>query len=355
MGSPSPRIPPIMNPSYRQTFSRHSVLFSLPVVITTVLAIWFVAGTPKQYSAGASLFVDTKSGPSSLDESNSTIIPPATRAQQFLTELLATKQFQGEVGRGPLDEYLTKHSSEGWGPTGLLRKLRGSGSVADRRAKALDVKHVLTMLPGGQVLGIELRGPTPEVAVGTLQALITAFNQQRRELDVSRQQGAMARYGNQVKAAKSALVRLSSQIASNTHSPAEVQGLVQAQQTAQAQLRNATRGYNQAALGLDVAKAETNSYTEIDQPNLPAPPVSGMKKSVMMVFAGMFVGFLISLLAVVLLTGTDERAVQEELRDVVAQAQHDPVPLDRDAVKSSNGSNGSGAQEAEPKKAERAG
>ena len=41
------------------------------------------------------------------------------------------------------------------------------------------------MLPGGQVLSIELHGPTPEVAVGTLEALITAFNQQRRELDVA--------------------------------------------------------------------------------------------------------------------------------------------------------------------------
>ena len=344
-----------MNPSYRQTFSRHSVLFSLPVVITTVLAIWFVAGTPKQYRAGAALFVDTKSGPSSLDEPNSTITPPANRAQQFLTELLATKQFQGEVGRGPLDEYLTKHSSEGWGPTGLLRKLRGSGSVADRRAKALDAKHVLTMLPGGQVLGIELRGPTPEVAVGTLQALITAFNQQRRELDVNRQRGAMTTFANRINAAKSTLARVNSQLADGTRSPAEIQGLLQAQRTAQAQLRNATRGYPQAALGLDVAKGEKDSYTVMDAPNLPAPPVSGMKKSVMMVFAGMFVGFLISLLAVVLLTGSDEKAVQDELRDVVAQAEHDPVPLDRDAVKSSNGSNGSGAQEAEPKKAERAG
>ena len=91
-----------------------------------------------------------------------------------------------------------------------------------------------------------------------------------------------------------------------------------------------------------------------DAPNLPAPPVSGMKKSVMMVFAGMFVGFLISLLAVVLLTSGESKAEEDELRDVVAQAHNDPVPLDRDAVKSSNG-NGAGAQESAPKKAERAG
>ena len=92
MGSPSLESPPIMNPSYRQTFSRHKVLFSLPVVITTLLAIWFVAGTPKQYRAGATLFVDTKAGQSSLDNPNPAGTPPAARAQQLLTELLATKR-----------------------------------------------------------------------------------------------------------------------------------------------------------------------------------------------------------------------------------------------------------------------
>ena len=39
-------------------------------------------------------------------------------------------------------------------------------------------------------------------------------------------------------------------------------------------------------------------------------PVSGIKKSVMMVFAGMFVGFLISLLAVVLLTSSESKAAR---------------------------------------------
>jgi hypothetical protein len=73
----------------------------------------------------------------------------------------------------------------------------------------------------------------------------------------------------------------------------------------------------------------------------------------MMVFAGAFVGFLISLLAVVLLTGTESRAAQDELRDVVAQAHNDPVPLDLDAVKTSNG-NGSGVHEDAPARAERA-
>lgn len=341
-----------MNPSYRQTFDRHRVLFSLPLAITTFLALWFVAGTPKAYNAGAALFVDTKSGTSSLDEQNPSVVTPAARAQQLLIELLATKHFQSEVGQGPLDEYLASHSSDGWGPTGLLRKIRGSGSVADRRAKALDAKHVIMAMPGGQILRIELHGPTPEVAVGTLQALITAFNQQRRELDVSRQQGAMTRSGSQIKAAKSAIARLNSRLGDSTLSPFERQGLTQALRTAQTQLRNGTRSYNQAALGLGAAKAERDTYQVIDAPNLPAPAVGGLKKSVLMVFAAMFVGALISLLAVVLLTGTESRPSQDELRDVVVEFENDPMPLELDAA---NGSNGSGAEQPARKKAERAG
>ena len=38
-----------MNQSYVQTFKRHRLLFSLPVVIMTVLAVWFVVTAPKEY------------------------------------------------------------------------------------------------------------------------------------------------------------------------------------------------------------------------------------------------------------------------------------------------------------------
>jgi len=98
-----------MNPSYRQTFSRHKVLFSLPVVITTLLAIWFVAGTPKQYKAGASLFVDTKSGQSSLDDTNPGNTWPSSRAQQLLTELLETIAAAATLVDRALASHLERH------------------------------------------------------------------------------------------------------------------------------------------------------------------------------------------------------------------------------------------------------
>ena len=156
-----------MNPSYKQTFSRHKVLFSLPAAIMALFAIWFVLGTPSQYKAAASLWVDTPApGPSSLNETNTSELPPAAQAQQLLAELLATRQFRLDVGhKGPLSKYYAQHPSEGWGPKGLLRKLRGTGSVDDRTAAALDPKHVITAVAGPQVLELASQGMTnPEIA-----------------------------------------------------------------------------------------------------------------------------------------------------------------------------------------------
>src|SRR3954454_24580551 len=88
-----------MNPSYVQTFNRHRLLFSLPVVIMTVLALWFVVATPKEYKAGAALFVDNPvTQPSSFLNPTPSEPTPAAQAQQLLTELLATRSFRLKVG-----------------------------------------------------------------------------------------------------------------------------------------------------------------------------------------------------------------------------------------------------------------
>jgi uncharacterized protein involved in exopolysaccharide biosynthesis len=327
-----------MNQSYVQTFKRHQVLFTLPVVITTLLAFWFVVSAPKEYKAGASLYVDNPATqPSSLLNPNSSELTPAARAQQFLTELLATKSFQLKVGRkGPLTQYLKTHPDQGWGPTGLLRKMRGSGTPQDRTTKALDAKHVLTMLPGGQVLAIEYRGPTPEVAVGTARALVASLIEERRDIDIRRQQDAMAHYKNQMDTARAAIDQMTAQIAAGDRSAAEVQGLVQARAAAETRLRRGTRGYNQAALSLAAAKEAVPSYQVLDKPSLPAPAVSGAKKSLFGLIAGMFVGCLISFLAIVLLTGSEDKE-REELREVIARSD-ETIPLDVEGPKAANGS-----------------
>lgn len=329
-----------MNPSYVQTFNRHRLAFSLPVVILSVLALWVVVSTPKEYKAGASLFIDNPvTQQSSFFNPNDTDTPPAAQAQQLLTELLATKSFQMEVGhKGPLTKYLETHSTQGWGPAGLLRMVRGSGSAEDKTAKALDPKHVLTTLPGKQILGIEYHGPTPEVTVGTVNALVEALNEERSNIDISRQQQAMTHFKGQADTARERVGLLNGQLNSGTLPSAEAQGLTQARNTAETRLRRGIRGYNQAALNLAAAKVAAPHYIVRDEPTLPAPAVSGMKKSLFGVVAGMFVGLLISFLAIVLLTSSEDEdrgdGEREELREVIARADD----LDIDAPTGMNGS-----------------
>ena len=329
-----------MNQSYVQTFNRHRLLFSLPVIIMTVLALWVVAGTPKQYKAGASLLVDTPvTQPSSFNEANPAAITPAAQTQQLLNELLATRSFRLKVGHeGPLTEYLASHPGQGWGPKGLLGKLRGSSSPEDRTWSALDAKHVITTLPGGQVMSIEYHGPTPEVAVGTLQALLTTFARERQAIGVKREEGLVSLYETQLETAQAQLDDLNARIASGAIAPADAPAILKA---AQARVRRAKSAVGQAKFSLAASKGVGPTYHVIDEPRLPAPAVSGMKKSVFGLVAGMFVGLLISFLAIVLLTSSDDRSrragdgEREELREVISRADDD-VALDQ-----ATGTNGS--------------
>ncbi len=231
-----------------------------------------------------------------------------------------------EVGhKGPLTKYLETHSTQGWGPAGLLRMVRGSGSAEDKTAKALDPKHVLTTLPGGQILGIELprayaggHGRHGERARGGAER---GAEQHRRLAPAA---GDDALQSVRPTRPENAVGRLNGQLNSGTLPSAEAQGLTQARNTAETRLRRGIRGYNQAALNLAAAKVAAPHYMVVDEPTLPAPAVSGMKKSVFGVVAGMFVGLLISFLAIVLLTSSEDEdrgdGEREELREVIARA-----------------------------------
>src|SRR5436305_3754390 len=264
-----------MNPSYVQTFNRHRILFSLPIALATLFALWFVAGAPKAYKSSTSLWVDTPPpAASSLDQTDASLVTPAAQAQQFLGELLTTRRFRLAVGHaGPLAKYLSTHSSGGWGPSALLAKLRGSGSVDDRVVAALDPGHLQATVAGPQVLGITLKGPSPVATVGTLRALVGAFNGERKNLDVTRRQGAVAYYQGQLSAAQS-----------KGASPARIAA--------------ATKALHRATVSLAAARAEKGVFQVIDAAKLPAPPVSGMKNLVFALIGGLFAGALVSLLGI---------------------------------------------------------
>jgi hypothetical protein len=326
------------------------VLFSVPIAVAALIAIWFVVGSPKAYQSATSLWVDTPPpGVSSLNNTNTTLLTPSAQAQQLLTELLTTRHFRLAVGdEGPLAKYLATHSTDGWGPKALLAKLRGKGSVDDRVFAALGPKQVLTTIAGPQVLGISLQGPTPAVAVGTLQALVDQFNAERKNLDVGRAQSAMAYYQNQVKAAQAGLVSAQTNLANGTASGSDTHALAQAERVAETRLRIATRAFNQTALTLSASRGEQGIFKVIDPIKLPAKSVMKKKKTIFALVAGLFVGAMISFLGIVFVTNREQRAAGASLHDALLRSHDAVVP---EAV----GTNGSSAETRAPAAAERGG
>jgi hypothetical protein len=277
-----------MNPSYIQTFSRHRVLFSVPVVVTTLLALWFAFGAAKEYRASASIYAESSPPGAVTTDPNTT---QALQTQQALSELLVTRQFRLAVGeRGPLAQYLADHPTQGWGPGALKKKLRGSGSIEDRTVAALDFRHVVSIVDGPHLVTIQLTGPDPAVAVGSLQALIDQFGDELDQLGVKRQQDVVEHAKSQMDAYAQAA------------SSARKLGQFKAEQLALKQLAKATLAYDQAKLALDASRTPNRTFATRDQPTLPAPAVGGMKKSLMVVFAGFFAGALLTFLGIVFLT-----------------------------------------------------
>jgi hypothetical protein len=279
-----------MNPDYARTFARHRLVFIVPVVLTTLIALLFVLGSPKVYEAQANLLVDTPAPEaSSFDQTNPTVTTPAAQAQQLLNELLATRSFRLAVGkRGGLQKYLATHSS-----SGLLDTLRGKQPLDNRVVQALDAKHVMTSLPGPQILGISFKGPDPAVAANTLWALIRQLGHERASFRIQREEGAVTYYQGLVDAARAALgtATTSQEVA-----------------VAARRLTNASKSLNQTKLTLAATKLQKGSFVVRDAPKPPTGSVSGKKKVLFALVAGLFLGGLLSFLGVVVVSGRESRA-----------------------------------------------
>src|SRR5690348_17217357 len=169
-----------MNQRYLDTYRQHRLLFLLPLLIGVVLAVWFNLGAPKLYRSSTSLWSDTAGG-SANDLTGAP--PPAAQEQTMLNELLRTQYFTKAVARkSPLEDYLKAHPSQGWGPSALIAKLRGTPTIEERIASSLSIKRVTSLVLGPHVLQINYDGPTPMVSYQTLKAMVKEFEQQRDAL-----------------------------------------------------------------------------------------------------------------------------------------------------------------------------
>jgi uncharacterized protein involved in exopolysaccharide biosynthesis len=290
-----------MNQRYMNTYREHRALFLVPLLVGMLFALWVTLGSPAVYRSSTSMWSDTAGG-SANDLSGAP--PPAAQEQTMLNELLRTQSFQNSVAEaGPLADYLRAHPSQGWGPGALMKKLRGAPTLDERIATALSPKLVTSLVLGPHVLRVNYDGPTPEVSYGTLRALISQYEKQRDELRAD----ALDSYRASVAAASTALTSARTKIQAYMRehpgasaSDPQVVAMQHAERNALDQVAAATQGLTDAAnTSLD---STGTTLRVVDKPEIPTAAYSRHKKLLFGLFAGLFVGALVSLLAIYALT-----------------------------------------------------
>jgi hypothetical protein len=324
-----------VNPLYLETLRRRRLQFAMIVIAAVASATWVSVGGPKMYRSAVTLWSDT---PGAADQQLTGATPPAGQEQSTLNELLTTRYFRDHVARGgPLRAYLESQAVEGWGPTAILARLRGTGALDARIEGALGPKRVTSVVLGPHVLQIRYDAPSPALATATLRVLVREYEAQR----VALREASVSSYGQQLQDASKAVsaarknLRRYVQAHPGKTGSSELKKLAAAERAAIHQLTAAADTLQSTStVGFEPAAFE-QTLRVIDPPTVPTAPTTGHKHVAIAMFAGLFAGLLVSALGVVALTkgtqlvrGSDATApgpVVEEQRPAAGDGQ--PVEL----------------------------
>jgi hypothetical protein len=292
-----------MNPDYIETFRRHRLLFLLPILVAGAIALWTALGAPTLYRSTASLWLDTPAG---LTYATLGAPSPAADAQTMLNELMRTEYFANSIARqSPLEEYLRTHPSAGWGPSAVIRKLKGPPTMDDRIAAALGPSRVTSSVQGPHVFEINFDAASPQLATATLRVLIDEFRSQRTTL----RRDALEATQRQVASATTALNEARASLESYLRMHPDTGDSDPRASALRLSVRNATTTVADATQRLaDASAALTQGGTldstlrVLDEPRTPVGPTQGKRRIAMTVAAGLFGGMVFSILGIVVLT-----------------------------------------------------
>lgn len=307
---------------YRETFRRHPVRFSLPIIIAIAFAAWFAFGTPRVYRSTASVWIDN--GPaagSSLDALSGQsalastglltgAIGPAPIEQLTLKQQLTTPSFDLAVGQHSLlPRYLASGVRQGFSPTALLK--HGAASIPYQVVEAIQT-HVTTSATGPEVLRLAYNGPTPAVAQSVVASLIAHMKSNstlygndfaQTEALFLKQTATVAAQAAVNAAATVASYKRQHPLATSQSDPIYAALRAAAKQT-NSVLTAATAAVDSVSRG----SAGMNAVIRlIDPPSLPSGPTVSTSQAALSLLGGLFAGLLMSVVAVVLATPSARR------------------------------------------------
>jgi uncharacterized protein involved in exopolysaccharide biosynthesis len=314
---------------YLETFFRHRRPLIAPVVIALVVSVGFVALQPRTYQATAQIWFNSTTIAGDTSQVNA-YLTPAQVGEGVLQELLQTRSFCVNVGqRGPLADYMQQGHMPASDPLstalGALDQLRGKAATNQRQAvddavQALLQKQVTVSVTGAQIVTVNFTYSNPYIAAGTLKELVKEFSDQvlaaqqvknRQQLNSLIQQvqdeqkqvdaadAALASYLNQHPALRSA----------TGGSPADptYAGLQQVSTQAHTQYADLVQKRDQAQLIQNqLGQGSTSDFRVITPATLPDRPQSFSRTLISGLGAGLLVGLLVAMVALVALVLADQ-------------------------------------------------
>lgn len=302
--------------TYRESFRRHRLLLSLPIIIAMVIGGYMAFSAPKAYMSSTNLWVDSPgSTGSTLDNLDPGATPPSQQEQSLLSELLATRDFDLAVGhQSLLGQYLATH---------------GAGSLNTKIVNAL-TGAIVSGVPGPQVLSISYSGPTPEISQSVLKSVVAVLESQTAKLSQAHSNSAQIYDKSQIAAAQHSLTAaraeenayLSQHPGAGPRDP-NLTALSSAVTAAAGQLATARAGLSGASGG---SAGGVSTLTVLDPATLPSVPTTGKKKDVEGVLGGLIAGCVISFLGVVALTRRESDPWEDELDETRPELPHGRPP-----------------------------
>jgi hypothetical protein len=303
---------------YLETFSRHKILLTVPVVIALVVSMWYATSKPHKYESAMTIWIDTSAPNPSYLEAPSPYSTPAGQATGVLQEFLTTRQFLVSVGhRGPLASLLS-------GPAGPKSLTSAQAAAVDNEIAGLLFHAFTVSVVGPNVATVTLAGPSPTYLPGTLQALAAEYVDEVGGTLKDRNAAVIAYDQTQVKTARVALDQANAAVAAYqqahpgalpTSDPVYGQ-YVQAATNAQTTYTGLVNNLQQT--NLSAANATSAASFHVIDPPQGTFMLSNKKHEIFTVVAGFAAGLIISALALSALTALDKTARRQEDIDGVA-------------------------------------
>jgi uncharacterized protein involved in exopolysaccharide biosynthesis len=305
---------------YLETFYRHRLLVLMPLFLALAISVSFALAQPRTYESSARIWF-YGSNFILAGQSNTGV---ADQQAAVLRELLDSRSFCAEIGRrGPLANYLEAAAAV---PSSFLNRLAAkfglsgwsatSGPVDDS-VYAILRRTVKVGASGPQVVAITFDAPSPEVATGTVQALVDQFSDEILANRRTQAQVVVDFFDQQVKAQADAVAAadaslrkyLAAHPLSRTSGPDADVTLIALQRTAD----QARRQYDQSLPELDQAKLDLAAQQQaggagfrlIDPPSLPGRPTRLLSVLLRPAVAGLSAGLFLAAISLLALTAAD--------------------------------------------------